>query len=305
MPISKKPRKKKSQVIKKKTASSRATSSLPAFRTMESTLRGLVGPSANDALGQAQNLIYQAWETSSHSRRMALARRALKVCPHCADAYVLLAVEAAATLDEQRKLYELGVRAGELALGSQGFEEYAGHFWGFLETRPYMRARAGLAQTLWAQGRHKQAADHYWNMLELNPNDNQGLRYVLAGWLLFLKDESRLEHLFQQYGDEASPFMLYTQALAAFQTNGDTEKARTFAEEAWNTNAHIPGALARTKTVKASNMDYYTPGGENEAAFYLDEYAFVWRQTPGAIDWLVNATKNLKPHAAPGAAQLH
>ena len=30
------------------------------------------------------------------------------------------------------------MKAGETAPGLQGFREYAGNFWGFLETRPYM-----------------------------------------------------------------------------------------------------------------------------------------------------------------------
>jgi hypothetical protein len=65
---------------------------------------------------------------------------ALGISPLCADAYVLLAEEAQ-SIEEARDLYAKGVEAGELALGPQGFEEYAGHFWDFLETRPYMRAR--------------------------------------------------------------------------------------------------------------------------------------------------------------------
>ena len=51
--------------------------------------------------------------------------------------------------------------AGELALGPKGFKEYAGHFWGFLETRPYMRARAGLAGTLLKLGDEDAAIRHY------------------------------------------------------------------------------------------------------------------------------------------------
>ena len=62
----------------------------------------------------------------------------------------------------------------------QGFKQYAGHFWGFLETRPYMRARAGLAGTLLKLGDIDGAVGHYRDMLKLNPNDNQGIRYVLA-----------------------------------------------------------------------------------------------------------------------------
>lgn len=82
------------------------------------------------------------------------------------------------------ELYEQGVEAGERALGSEAFEEWEGHFWGILETRPYMRARHGLALCLWEAGESKKAIEHYTEMLRLNPGDNQGIRYVLAGCLL-------------------------------------------------------------------------------------------------------------------------
>src|SRR3546814_18004768 len=49
---------------------------------------------------------------------------------------------------------------------------------------PYMRARAGLAITLWRLGDQQAAIDHYRAMLILNPNDNQGIRYLLATALL-------------------------------------------------------------------------------------------------------------------------
>jgi hypothetical protein len=58
----------------------------------------------------------------------------------CADAYVLLA-EAAQDPQEMRSLYEQGVQAGERVLGPEIFAEEVGHFWGIVETRPYMRAR--------------------------------------------------------------------------------------------------------------------------------------------------------------------
>ena len=60
-----------------------------------------------------------------------------------------------------------------MALGPRGFKRCAGHFWGFLETRPYMRARAGLAGTLLKLGDVDGALSHYRDMLKLNPNDNQ------------------------------------------------------------------------------------------------------------------------------------
>jgi hypothetical protein len=50
-------------------------------------------------------------------------RKALTISPLCADAYNLLAAEAATTA-EVRDLYARGLEAGELALGPKGFKEY-------------------------------------------------------------------------------------------------------------------------------------------------------------------------------------
>src|SRR2546421_12928373 len=58
-------------------------------------------------------------------------------------------------------------------LASAGLSWPFGHFWGFLETRPYMRARAGLASTLLQLGDIDSALAHYRDMLKLIPNDNQ------------------------------------------------------------------------------------------------------------------------------------
>ena len=69
-------------------------------------------------------------------------------------------------------------------VGPKAFQEHVGHFWSLLETRPYMRAREGLASKLWTMGRRDEAIKHLQDMLRLNPGDNQGVRYTLAGWLL-------------------------------------------------------------------------------------------------------------------------
>lgn len=129
---------------------------------MESYLRDFGDSTADEALNRAQELMYQAWDAGDERSAVALTKQAIKTSPLCADAYVLLAELTAKSLIEQRKLYETGMKAGELALGPNGFKENAGHFWGFLETRPYMRARAGLADTIWEQGNQEEAVSHYW-----------------------------------------------------------------------------------------------------------------------------------------------
>src|SRR5262249_47373556 len=146
------------------------------------------------------------------------------ISPDCADAYVLLA-EHATSRKEALRLYEQGVAAGERALGAEAFERDVGHFWGLLETRPYLRARLGLAHSLWTDGRRDEAVGHLQDMLRLNPGGNQGVRYTLAGFLLFLDRDDDLAQLLQQYHEDSAAWA-YTKALLAFRQQGDTLEAR-------------------------------------------------------------------------------
>jgi tetratricopeptide (TPR) repeat protein len=132
-----------------------------------------------------------------------MAQHALAISPDCADAYVLLA-ENANSRREELEMYEEGVAAGQRALGPELFQNDVGHFWGILETRPYMRARLGLAHALWTAGRREEGVRHLQDMLRLNPNDNQGIRYTLAEFLLNLDRDEELGQLFEQYSEEGS-----------------------------------------------------------------------------------------------------
>src|ERR1700719_252462 len=244
MPISKKPRSKTAPKTSTKTS---AAAALPDRRAMESFLAAIAGRRGDDATAKAQDVMYEAWERTTPRSRIALARKALGISPLCADAYVLLAEEAAQSIEEARDYYAKGVEAGELALGPRRFKEYAGHFWGFLETRPYMRARAGLAGTLVQLGDVAGALAHYRDMLKLNPNDNQGIRYVLAGCLLTQDNDGALKELLAEHED-ASAFWLYTRALVAFRESGDSDgQAAALVRDAWSANEHVPAILSGAK----------------------------------------------------------
>jgi tetratricopeptide (TPR) repeat protein len=289
MPVSKKPR---SKTVAKASPKAGAPTALPDRRAMESFLAALSGHRGDDATAKAQDVMYDAWERTTSRSRIALAHKALGISPLCADAYVLLAEEAR-SIEEARDLYAKGVEAGELALGPRGFKEYAGHFWGFLETRPYMRARAGLASTLLQLGDVDGALAHYRAMLKLNPNDNQGIRYVLAGCLLRQDNYSALKELLAAHED-GSAFWLYTRALVAFRESSD-EQAAALVKDAWSANEHVPAILAGTKPVVSSNDGYITMGGPDEATYYVTECGAAWHRTPGAVAWLTKLATTLAP----------
>jgi len=289
MPISKKPRSKRAVKTSPKAS---ALAALPDRRTMESFLAAIAGRRGDDATAKAQDVMYRAWEQNNSRSRIALACKALDISPLCADAYVLLAEEAQ-SIEEARDLYARGVEAGELALGPRDFKEYAGHFWGFLETRPYMRARAGLASTLVQLGDVEGALAHYRDMLKLNPNDNQGIRYVLAGCLLRQDNYSALKELLAAHED-GTAFWLYTRALVAFRESSD-KQAAALVKDAWSANQHVPAILAGTKPAVKSNNGYITMGGPDEATYYVTECGAAWHRTPGAVAWLTKLTTTLMP----------
>ena len=53
--------------------------------------------------------------------------------------------------------------------------------WGDMDNRAYMRAIQWKAELMFEAGQKDDAIELYRLLLKLNPNDNQGVRYVLAG----------------------------------------------------------------------------------------------------------------------------
>jgi tetratricopeptide (TPR) repeat protein len=254
---------------------------------------------AETPLEQAQELIYQAHETRSARKRGELARQALLICPDCADAYNLLAEEEA-SLPKKLELLAQAMAAGERALGPELFKELEGNFWVMTETRPYMRACAGVAELSWALGQHTRAIDLYTRMLQLNPGDNQGVRYLLANCLLETGDDAALGTLLKQYPDDGAASWAYSRALSAFRKHNAGSAATKALARAFETNRFVPPLLLGTKPMPRGLPEYIGMGDESEATEYAAFAMRIWRQTPGAIDWLrqVWATKPHPP--APG-----
>lgn len=240
---------------------------------------------AETPLERAQDRMYDAFEATGR-RRVKLAREALAISPDCADAYVLLAEETAASPKEALRLYEQGVSAGRRAVGEQAFEEDAGHFWGILETRPYMRALFGKAEALAVLNRHDAAIGVARELLRLNPGDNQGVRYFLLRELLIAGDDAAAAELLREYPDDPSAPWTFSAALVKFRQTGDALFARRALLAAVESNPFVPPYLLGTKRPPSRMPPYYSLGDDSEAQWYVGEHLRVWTETPGAIDWL-------------------
>lgn len=72
--------------------------------------------------------------------------------------------------------YRVGVAIGDLSLGPA----FRGALtWLHLENRPYLRCLHGVGLCAWRLGRTSEALAVFERMLWLNPNDNQGARFLL------------------------------------------------------------------------------------------------------------------------------
>jgi tetratricopeptide (TPR) repeat protein len=256
------------------------------------------GPADEGPLAQAQAMAYEAFGQFDPADRVRMARQALEICPDCADAHVILA-EHADGAREALAHYERGVAAGERALGPEGFREAVGHFWGILASRPYMRAREGLAHALWSAGRSDQAIDHLLEMLRLNPNDNQGIRYTLVPWLLTLERDVEVETFLQERYQDAAWNAWFTRGLIEFRRHGDTPQGRVFLRRGHKQNRFILPWLLEDEPFPVEGPSGYSLGTPEEAYLYVRGSRCAWRSTPGAIGWL---RRTFEPEGSPSTA---
>ncbi len=240
-------------------------------------------------LETAQDLMYEAWKEAA-PRRVGLAREALAISKDCADAYVLLGQEAG-DLPEAKALFETALDVAARGLGKDACEE--GGFWTRLETRPYMRARASLAGTLWAMGERDQAIGHLKEQLRLNPGDNQGLRYQLVHWLLLENREQDLIDLFDAYAEEPTASLQFSRALYLYRLKGDSVEANSALGRALAINTDVTHFLLGRKCLPEVMPAYVGYGDEDEAVEYVAMAREEWSQTPGALDWLQTVSEGV------------
>lgn len=238
---------------------------------------------------RAQKIMFQAFGEPRKADRLRLAREALAVSADCADAYVVLAEETE-DLEEKIRLYQQGTEAGERFLGPSFREEYDGHFWQAHRTRPYMRARLGLAQALMEAGRLEESIAELRALLELNPQDNQGVRSLL-GWLLIrLRRDGEAMALLREHDDGLCE-CAWNKALVKFRQRGDVPIARQYLQEALLNNRHVLPYLFGLYELPREAPAYFQPGGEDEAMAYVIEYGVFWDETEGALGWVKQATE--------------
>jgi tetratricopeptide (TPR) repeat protein len=262
-------------------------------RGLEQSLREGV-PLSPKLKEEAQELAYKALEAQDREQARELAMRALAIDADCVDALVAVTALDATSPQQAIEGLEKAVAAGERALGAEFFKQNKGKFWGMTETRPYMRARHELAELLRGVGRNEAAIAHYVAMLELNPNDNQEVRYSLLGAYLTVGELERARRLLSAHRDDAMATFAWGHALERFLSE-DLEGASTALKIARKQNPFVELHLNGEKEPPLELPESYELGSNEEALLCLEHLGAAWAEHPDAAMWLVEQLAAGKP----------
>lgn len=123
-------------------------------------------------LDRAQQLCYEAFEKDGKERER-LAREALELNPKNGDANLLMAefVEH----DVEKELHYLTA----WNTGYRTFDDSFDVLWGYVPNRPFLRALFSYGAWLMEQGRYVKAIEQLTEIMDKNPLDHQGAKWLL------------------------------------------------------------------------------------------------------------------------------
>lgn len=237
----------------------------------------------DDAYRDAQDLVYDGWDALSQGDvdfAEDCFEEALGIDDMLADAYNGLAAVALdrADLERAEERYETAYDLARETLGTEAPNAF--YWWDEIETRPYMRAREGLARLYRRTGRYEEAAAEYEALLRLNPNDNQGARfeigplYQLAGTLDAVLDA------YQQYADNypddwGDPHHRFCWGLALLHDNQPKAALRRWREGIFQ-NVYVAPLLLDEPLPDTDIWHGIDIGEPFYAEDYLDRYGALW-----------------------------
>lgn len=232
------------------------------------------------AADRAEQKIEEA-EAALDKGRKAQAKRliqkAFELDPQCVEAYLLQYEMLPETTPFQDALAVLqqALHAAKLSIGTDDdFNDNIGQFWGWAVTRPYMTVLERMAWLCWqAPDRPNEAITHAQEMLRLNPNDNQGIRYALLYWLMAQKRWDEAVALWQAYQDDASIWWVYGKYFLTAHRNGVTAKSSK--KDFETALAYNPFVIAifmadTPEMLYQMKQPYYAPGDPSEAAQFVE-----------------------------------
>ncbi len=146
--------------------------------------------------------------------------------------------------------------------------------------------RARLCQLLVQAGKTKEAIAEFEAMLELNPNDNQGIRYELMGAYLSLGRLDGARRLFKQYDERKYTTTWAWAYILERLVSGAEDEAASALAEALAQNPHMRAYVQGDRQLPRNRPGSYAMGSREEAIIAWEALQPAWDKHPGAVAWL-------------------
>ena len=240
-----------------------------------------------DPKWRAQELAYDALETDDIAESLRLVEEALRLDPDCTDAQRLMVSLLPMSSENRIRLMREVVEKAERNLGESFFQENMGHFWGILPTRPYMRAKLHLAELLAEAGDTEGAIKVFERILELNSNDNQGVRYPLLGLYLATNQPESARRLMSRHAGEEEIMGSFPWARVLERwLSGDLQEAEAALARARKVNPFVEQYVSGARALPRETPEYYQPGKDSEAQVCAKESRVAWERHPEFREWV-------------------
>ncbi|MGB3199103.1 MAG: hypothetical protein WBB17_15365 [Saprospiraceae bacterium] len=240
---------------------------------------------------QAQDLVLEAYDLPLDKARINI-QEALRLDSNCIEAFEYLGNNEP-ILEIAIVFFEKGISIGRQLYGGKYLKEHKGMFWGLHETRPFMRCLLHYSNLLYVFGRVIESINIMEEMIELNPNDNQGIRDQLMLYLIEIGEYKKFEKYSKMFNDDSLAFAHFNRALFAFKKDGENEKSNHLLLEALKANKFVAAKIISKKPIQKLSS-YYGIGDKNEADYYTYFAQHIWQKTNGAIAWITKHSAKTK-----------
>jgi tetratricopeptide (TPR) repeat protein len=239
----------------------------------------------------AAGLLSTALRVRSEAKKVALLKKAVDHDANCSRARIELAdakFRAGDWTDSLRDYDEVIAREYSRWSGREP------RWWTDLETRPYLRAIYGRAMTLWHQQRYAGAAETLADLLEMNPLDHQGARFLVPMVYMLGEDFDAAQAAYEAYEktyprDYAEPSFLFGWGLLHAFFGRDAESLEKY-RAAILKNFYIAPLLLEQPAPPEQGI--WQPSDRAEIAYareFIDSYVVLWDRTPAGLRLLREA----------------
>ena len=150
----------------------------PDWMTKPSTSKIVVGTSYR-VRSPADFYVGEMERHDTEVRIAVAANFALHVDPGCIEAHLFMGrhlKDPEQAMPHLQRAVETGDKLWEDVARREGGDM---EWWGITATRPYMRAIHALGLAHREAGNEDEARECFGRLMEMNPNDNQGIRYLI------------------------------------------------------------------------------------------------------------------------------